>query len=305
MARPLRIAPGCTDLEFFQGEKRLGEQFEISTSRLPFLGLEGQTRARLVGMGEDFLQSRPYQPGDPIRRIDWNATARSGTMITKQFEASMEIGLTLVLDRSASMCVSSVPATPCPGRWFPPRNKYSAAVQIAGAVAMAGLRQALPVGLIAPGVPTLWVPPSRSPERVFGWLSRLRSYRPDQAIELGHALSRAGGRGLGIVIVLTDLHDPTVLPALRGLTQLHDCRLICVSDPIDRDGLNIGIVRAGEAETGRQFSAVGRVRLVEQAEAERALNRSGIPYVVWDVASASVEELRLFFERKSRGRPER
>jgi uncharacterized protein (DUF58 family) len=305
MGRSLTIAPGWSDLDFFRGVQRLGEQLEVSTSRLPELGLEGPARARAAGIGEDFLQSRPYQSGDPTRWIDWNATARSGEIITKQFEASKEIDLTIVIDRSASMCIGSVAAGPPPEGWFPPRTKYSAAVQIAGAIAIAALRAPLPVGVSAPGLPTVWVPPSRSPERVFAWLSQLRHYRTDQAIELGHALIRAGRRGVGIIVVITDLHDPTVLPKLRELSRTHDCRLACLTDPVDREGIDFGLVRAGEAETGRRFSVAGRIRLVDQTNAEQALTRLGCPYVVCDAAAPSAALLKFFLEQASRGRSER
>jgi uncharacterized protein (DUF58 family) len=305
MAAALTIAPGLSDLEFFQALTELSSGLEVATSVMPSLGLEGWTRTRVAGSGEDYIQSRAYQSGDPIRWVDWNATARTTQLITKQFEASREIKLTLVVDRSASMCVGVLPSERCPAPWLPPRNKYSFAVQLAGAIALAGLRQALPVELVAPGEPAEWAPPSHSPERIFGWLARLRVYRPDQAIRLGPALVQSGRSGTGLIIVLSDLHDPSILPALRGLNRLHDCRLIWITDPAEVEGLDAGVVRVREAETARRFAAARHFEPTDLDGQELSLTRAGLPFLGWNVGAPSVDRLRLFFHGQALGRPGR
>jgi len=295
MAPHLKIAPELNDLEFFQALMRLGSGLEVATKRLPSFGLEGPTRAQAAGSGEDYIQSRAYQAGDPIRWVDWIATARTTHLITKQFEASHEIKLTLVVDRSASMCVGSLSSSPCPGPWLPPRNKYSSAVQLAGVIALAGLHQAIRVELIAPGNPAERAPPSRSLERIYGCLARLRVYRPDQAIRLGPALDQSGRSGTSVVIVLSDLHDKTILPALRGLSSRHDCRIIWITDPVEINGLDAGLIRAREAETARCFAVARHFKPADSEGHELALRRSGISFLRWDIDAPSVESLRLFF----------
>jgi hypothetical protein len=96
-----------------------------------------------------------------------------------------------------------------------------------------------------------------------------------------------------LFVVLSDLHDPDAMPALKRLAQLHDCVVLQLEDPAERGWRGSGFFRAREAETGREFVTHGRRRWIDASQAASELKRCGIddqPYA---------HSLRLLF--RSRG----
>jgi uncharacterized protein (DUF58 family) len=264
-------------------------QFHIAVKRLADSLSYGTDRSPFLGAGIEFVQSRPYQYGDPIRSIDWRVTARTGRIFVKEYEAPKRMPCWLLVDTSASMTASSVA-----------RTKYAQALFIAGGIALACLDRVSPVGVIGAGTQALRIEPSLSKPQVLQWLHRLRRFHYDEGTLLGERIAELAPslKSRALVIVLSDLHDPKALPALKRLAQSHDVVVLLQRDPAE-DGLRgAGLMRAREAETGRGFVTQGRRQWLAPHEIEAALNRSGIDHLWLRTDEPSATKLRLFFESR-------
>ena len=265
--------------QFYLAVKRLADSLSYGTDRSPFLG-----------SGFEYVQSRPYQPGDPIKSIDWRVTARTRKLFVKEYEAPKRMPAYLLVDTSASMTITSHH-----------RSKYETAVFLAGGLALACLDRVSPVGVLGVGGLGLHVRPTLSKDQVLQWLHRLRTFRYDESTNLGHrvveltpSLSQRA-----LVIVLSDLHDAKALPALKRMGQKHDCVILQLRDPAESAFRGAGFVRAREAETGRAFVARGHREWIDQGRIDSELRRAGIDHLVIDTDRPYIPRVRQHFKARN------
>jgi len=265
-------------------------QFTIAVKKLADALAYGTDRSPYLGSGVEFVQSRPYQPGDSVRHIDWRVTARTGKHFVKEFEVPKSLPCLLLVDTSASMAVASTR-----------RSKYETALVVAGGLAFACLDRVSPVGVVGVGERALRVRPSLSKTRVLEWLLRLRSYRYDERTTLGLRLREVipSLPNRVLMIVLSDLHDPDALPALRRASEVHDVVVVRFEDPAETALRGAGFFRAREAETGREFVTHGRRRSVDFAAVDAELRKSAIDRVVVRTDRPYVSDLRRLFASRA------
>ena len=262
--------------QFYVAIKKLADSLSYGTDRSPFLGA-----------GQEYVQSRPYQFGDPIKSIDWRVTARTRKFHVKEYEAPKRLPAYLLVDTSASMTISSTG-----------KSKYETAVFLAGGLALACLDRISPVGLLGVGDRNLHIRPSLSKDLVLQWLHQLRTYRHDESTTLGDRvveLTPSLSQRV-LVIVLSDLHDPRALTALKRMGQQHDCVVLQLRDPAERSLRGAGFIRAREAETGRTFVTRGRVGAHDPAD---ELRRAGIDHLMIDTDLPYVSRVRLYFKSRA------
>jgi uncharacterized protein (DUF58 family) len=264
--------------QFVLAVKKLADSFSYGSDHSPFLG-----------SGIEFVQSRPYQAGDPVRSIDWRVTARTGKVHVKEYEAPKRLPCYLLLDTSASMAVSSQAP-----------SKYAAALHLAGGLAFACLDRVSPVGVVGLGGRELRIDPSLSSVQVLQWLHRLRRFRYDETTAVGRRIAELAPTltSRAVVVVLSDLHDPQALPALKLLAQKHDCAVLQLQDPAERGLRGAGFLRAREAETARPLVAPGRRRWLDPEAIARTLRQSGIDHLLIETDRPFVQRVRHFLKSR-------
>lgn len=271
----LESADTLNSRQFAIAIKRLADSFSYGTDRSPF-----------VGSGVEFVQSRQYQFGDPIRAIDWRVVARTGKLYVKEFESPKRMPCYLLIDTSASMAISSFR-----------RSKYAVAIHIAGGLALACLDRVSPVGILGVGGRDVRIEPSLSKSQVMEWLHALRHYRYDEETTLARRIAELCPtlKSRALIIVLSDLHDHRALPALKQLQQVHDCAVLQLRDPAEHGLRGAGFLRGQEAESGRRFVTHGRRRWLNHDNVAEELKRSGIDHLVIPTDQPFAHRLRQFF----------
>jgi len=269
-------------------------QFSIAVRRLADSLSYGTDSSPFRGSGIEYVQSRPYEPGDPVKAIDWRVTARAGKVYVKEYEAPKRMPVYLVIDTSASMTIGSLKLT-----------KYAWALQVAGGIALACLDRVSPVGVLGVGVRDFKIQPSLSRDRVLQWLHQLRHFRYDEGTTLGRRLLELTPTLADRVlfIVLSDLYDPGALPALRLVAQRHDCMVLQFQDPAERGMRGSGFFQAREVETGRKFVTHGRSRWSDREGLDGEFRRAGIDFLRIPIDRPFQHHLRGFLnDRGTLGR---
>ncbi len=265
--------------QFIMAVKRLADSLSYGTDASPFLG-----------SGTEYVQSRMYQPGDPVRSIDWRVTARTNKFHVKEFETPKRMPVYLLIDSSASMTVSSVG-----------RSKYATAVYVAGGLAFACLDRISPVSVLNVGETELRYNPSLSRDKIMQWLHKLRTYRVNEQTMLQERLRELGPQltNRSMIIVLSDLHQPEAIQPLKRLGQQHDVVALQFQDPGEISLRRAGFIRGREAETGRTVTTSGRNLGIDQELLKQELKRGRVDHLVIGTDQPIAYRLRHFF--KSRG----
>jgi uncharacterized protein (DUF58 family) len=267
-------------------------QFEFAVKQLANSLTFGQDESVFHGAGLEYAQSRPYVAGDPVKFIDWKVSARVGKLYVKEFQEPKQIPLYLLLDTSASMCVSSQPL-----------SKYAWAVRIASGLALAAQGAMTPVGLLGCGARELHVRPTLSRNTVMEWSHQLRHHDfleetslAQRAHELAPALKRRT-----MVVVLSDLHDAGAFAAIQVLGQEHDALVLHLQDPAELHLRGAGIFRGLEAESGRGFTGHGGRAWIDSATWQSEFTRFGIDYLHLRTDQPILGKLQHFLKNRGFG----
>jgi uncharacterized protein (DUF58 family) len=274
----LESADPLDSRQFLLAVKRLADSLSYGTDRSPFLG-----------QGLEYVQSRRYNPGDPIRSIDWRVTARTGNYHVKEYETPKRLPIWFVVDTSASMTLSSTTL-----------SKYNLAVQIAGGLALACLDRVSPVGLLCAGSRDLNIVPSLSRDIVLQWLHQLRHFEFTEGTALGDRLLalEPSLKQRALLFVISDLHDPDALRALKLVGARHDTVVILMRDPAEDSLQGAGFFRGREVESRRTFTTSGGRPLTDTVELLASLKRSGLDHFLVRTDRSFLGALRVFLQSR-------
>jgi len=286
---------------------------DIRTRRLATDALAGQFHSMFRGRGMDFEEVREYVPGDEVRTIDWNVTAREGRLFVKKYREERELTIVLAVDVSASGDFGSRG-----------RTKREVEAEIASVLALSAVRNNDKVGLVlfSDQIET-FVPPRKGRQHVLRIVREVLSCQPKRrGTDVAHALDfvNAVTRRRAMVCVLSDFQssgDPAVALAtlrrsLRMLRRRHDLVALHVKDPRERDLLAVGLLTVEDAETGEMIeidtgSARVRDRFAARAREhderlERALRAESVDGVEIDSSLPYLPVLIALFRSRRRGR---
>jgi uncharacterized protein (DUF58 family) len=231
----------------------------------------GQLVGRRPGPGSAAGETRPYVPGDDVRRMDWHATARMTTPHVRDPVEEHDLETWILLDRSASTAFGTVE-----------RPKEDLAVVAALAFSLLALRVGGRVGLVTFGRQAVQVlPPLGSDRAVWHRLGTLWRAVPsdggDGRTDLAPALARVRhllGRSRGAVVVVSDLLLTDGWEAsLRRLAAQHDTTVVRLRDPRELELPDVGVVTLTDPETGRSLAVDTRDRRLRERFAAAAAAR--------------------------------
>lgn len=205
--------------------------------------MAGQCDSIFKGRGMDFVDVREYSPGDDVRRIDWNVSARLRKTYVKRLVEERELTVLLLVDLSASGHFGTSGPT-----------KRELAAELAGTLAMSAIRNNDRVGLVLfTGEVEHYLPPRKTRQHVQRLLRDLLTRAPrHEGTRLGKALDFAGRvtHRPALIFLLSDLHDEEFESALKSANQRHDLLVLQIVDPRERTLPDVGLALVQDAETG-------------------------------------------------------
>jgi uncharacterized protein (DUF58 family) len=264
--------------------------------------LSGDYRSAFAGVGTEFHQVRVYSPGDDVRRIDWNVTARTGQTHVRVELAERSLVTWIVLDLSASM-----------GFGTADRRKADVCEGVAIAIGHVATRRGNRLGVVAFGGDKPFFRRPRQGRR--GLLVALESMREAPAGNgtLGDALKLADGLAVqrSLMVVISDFRGP--LDWQRGLLRVaarHRTLAIEIRDPREQELADVGELRLADPETGRQLVVDTHDRVVRELFARaadeerrrlvRTLASVGVPHVALSTEGDWLGPLAAFLSTSDR-----
>jgi len=276
---------------------------EIKTRGLVETAFAGDYHSVFKGRGMNFEDVREYQPGDEIRTIDWNVTARLGTAYVKKFTEERELTVILVVDVSASGNFGSTM-----------QSKRELAAEVACLLAFSAIRNNDKVGLILfTDRVELFIPPKKGRSHTLRLIREILFFEPqgrgtEPALALDYLNNIVTRRA--VVFFISDFQAPDFSRALAVSGRRHDFIAVHIRDEREKVLPNIGIITLEDAETGEQIvintadrGTRGRFTdLADENETDlaRTLRRNNIDAIALQTGKDYLPALRSFFKQRVR-----
>lgn len=228
--------------------------------------MAGQSDSIFKGRGMEFVDVREYTPGDDVRRIDWNVSARLRKTYIKRLIEERELTVLILVDLSASGHFGTSGVT-----------KRELAAELAGTLALSAIRNADRVGLILfTNEVERYIPPRKTRKHVQRLLRDLLTHTPRrEGTDINAALTFAARvtHRPALLFLISDLHDENFGMALKAANQRHDVLALQVIDPRETILPDVGFALVRDAETGEVMEVDTSDPEVRMAYRSAALNR--------------------------------
>jgi uncharacterized protein (DUF58 family) len=277
-------------------------RIQIRTRTILDSGIGGAYHAVFKGRGIEFAEVREYQPGDDVRTIDWNVTARLGAPHVKKFVEERDLTLLLLVDVSGSLAF---------GSRFLLKRDYAA--ELSAVLAFSAVMNHDRVGavLFSDRIEG-YVPPARGRDHALRIVRDLLALEPKgRGTDLTAALRFAQGvmRRRGIVAVVSDFQDRGWERALGILRRRHDVIALHLSDPRETEVPAVGLVALADPETGQRVvvdtsDPAVRRRLSSSTlgAAREVFRRTRVDSLALSTAESYERPLSAFFKARKRRR---
>ncbi len=263
----------------------------------------GQYESAFKGQGIEFAEVREYQPGDDIRTIDWNVSARFGRPFVKVFHEERELTVMLLLDLSGSHLFGTK------GRF-----KRELLAEVAGMLAFLAIRTNDKVGgLLFSSRVERFIPPKKGVSHVWRLIREIFTYEPqDLRTNIDSALTYLNRvvRRHAIVFLISDCMDTGFETSLKLTANKHDLTVIKISDPAEDRLPEVGLLPLRDPETGQVLFVNTRNRRMRQtwrsyrenrnAYLSDLLKKTGVDLVKLSTDGDVIEPLTRLFDMRRR-----
>ena len=283
--------------------QRRVRDLEIVSARLIRAGFAGDYHSAFHGRGIEFAQVREYFPGDDIRTIDWNVTARTGLPHVKEFVEERDLTILVAVDVSGSMAFGSVD-------W----RKCDIAAELAAVFAFSAMQNSDRAGLLLfSDRVTSFLPPRRGRTHAQVMVraavdAAMQGCAGNADIEqAARYLERVSGKR-AVILVISDFLDLNFERTLRRLGRRHDVIAVSITDPREERFPETGLVRLIDAETGEprivdlRASDVAKRAVQRREQLNRRFRAAGIDHLAVSTAVPYDRELLRFFRERAQVR---
>jgi len=278
-------------------------RIEVRTRRLVDSRFAGEYRSLFKGQGMEFSEVREYQPGDEVRTIDWNVSARMGRPFVKRYVEERELTIMLAIDLSGSARFGTQA-----------RFKHDLAIELAGVLALTAVRSNDRVGLMLFSDQIEHTLPARKGRKHA--LRLIRDLLTVTPLGRGTSVSVAVDRLMrllphrSVIFLFSDFITDELERPLARLAQRHDVIAVTLQDPAERMLPDVGAARLEDPETGAlveidtSHPAV-RAAFAAEVDAEDARRRKlfgrlGLDEIIVDTAHGYLDALLAFFRARVR-----
>ncbi len=283
-----------------EATRRKIKRLEIITTKLVDEVFAGKYESLFKGTGIEFAEFREYLPGDDVRSIDWNVTARFGKPFIKRNEEERELSLLLVVDNSPSLEFGSKGKT-----------KRELASEIAALLAFSALRNHDKVGLLQfSSQVDRYLPPRKGSRHVLGLIRNILDPPQGAGTNVGVALKYLNRihKKRAVVFLLSDFLAPFPDREIVLTSRRHDLSAFRLIDPVEENLPSLGRLRLRDLETGEVTIINTSDSSFRRQYSEKARQRSMSLRKRFDSAKVDYEEFRTdipptdillkFFHRK-------
>lgn len=281
---------------------KIMRELEVYSHRKVTELFAGNYKSAFKGAGIEVKQIREYVPGDDVKYIDWQASARLGKLFIKEFQETRELTTMLLVDVSASMNFGTHGL------------KKEALLQVVAILLYSALKNNDAMGMVIFGGKTLrYIPPKKGNVQLVRCLSTLidelksNGYTTANAQEAIVFFNRVVKKQ-AITFLITDELQMEAMRAVKLATKRHDFVVVNVYDGFERNPENVGLVRVEDPETGKQMLVdFGNTRLRQEysdayeaqvSEWYQLLRRYEVDVVNIESVSDVYKDLLLFFQKR-------